>query len=118
MATIEIVQSGNAQDDEPVVKEKIEIEEVLPLHITPVDMQLGSLIPMTQLSNHIAQIKPIEQPQQEERDRYYAQNVPVYDDGNLSLKKLELPHYIGLRVVLESVLQAYGKSDDLQIRIS
>ena len=118
MVTVEIVQSGNAQKDEPVVKETIEIEEVLPLHIIPVDMQLGSLMPITQISNLIAQIKTTEQPQQEERDRYYAQNVPVYGDGDLSLKKMELPHHIGLRVVLECVLQNYGKSDDLQIRIS
>ena len=118
MVTIEILQPGDTQEDEPAVKEKIEIGEIQPLHITPVDMKLGSLIPMIQLSDLIGEIKPIEQPQQKEPDRYNAQNIPVYDDGNLSPKKLDLPHHIGLRVVLESVLKKYEKFDDLQIRIS
>lgn len=117
MATIEILYPGDAQEDELVVKEKIEIGEIQPLRITPVDTELGSLIPMTQLSNLIAEIEPIEQPKQEEPDRYYCQNISVYDDGSLLLKNLDLPHHIGLRVVLESVLQKHGTCKDLQIRI-
>ena len=118
MVAIEILKPGNTQEDEPVVKEKIEIEEINPIYITPIDMQLGSLISMTQLSKLIPEIKPKEQPQQKEPDRYYCQNTSVYDDGNLLPTNLDLPHHIGLRVVLERVLQEYEKSHALQIRIS
>ena len=119
MVIIEILQpGGSTEEDEPTIRRKIEIEGIEPLHITPVEMKVGSLVPMTELLNLITEIKPIEQPQQEEPDRYYAQRVPVYEDGDLSPKVLDLPHYIGLRVVLESILQKYGTSDNLQIRIS
>ena len=124
MVTIEILEQvdaegqEDAEEGEPTIREKIEIEEMELLYITPVDTKAGSLIPMTELLNLITEIKPIGQPQQEELDRYYAQRVPVYEDGDLSSKALDLPHHIGLRVVLESVLQKYCISDNLQIRIS
>ena len=45
--------------------------------------------------------------------------VPVYNDGNLSAEELDLPHHIGLRVVLESIIRKYSNtSEDLHIRIS
>ncbi len=124
MVTIEILEQvdaegqEDAEEGEPTIREKIEIERIEFLHITPVNTKAGSLIPITELLNLITEIKPIGQPQQEELDRYYAQRVSVYEDGDLSSKALDLPHYIGLRVVLENVLQKYGISDNLQIRIS
>ena len=120
MVTIEIFPQEDAEEDEPTIKKKIEIEieGIEPSRIAPVGMIVGSPIAMTELLNLITEIKPIEQPQQEELDSYYAQRVLVYDDGDLSAKTLDLPHHIGLRVVLESVLQEYGSSDNLQIQIS
>ena len=118
MVTIEIFQQEEAEENEPTIKEKIEIEGIEPSRIVPVGMKVSDRIPMTKLSNLITKIKPIEQPQQEELESYYAQRVPVYEDGDLSSKELDLPHHIGLRVVLESVLQKYGTSDNLQIQIS
>ena len=118
MITIEILEQVDVEEGEPKIREEIEIEGIELLYITPVVMKAGSLIPMTELLNLIIEIKPIEQPQPEELDRYYAPRVPVYEDGDLSSKALELPHHIGIRVVLESVLQKYGPSDNLQIRIS
>jgi len=74
---------------------------------------------MTELPDFINEIKPIEQPKQEELDSYYAMQVPVYNDGNLSTEDLDLPHHIGLRVVLESIVRKYGNtSEDLYIHIS
>ena len=101
-----------------LIKEKIEIEGIDPFRITPVNMKISDRIPLTELSNFIAEIEPIEQPQPEELDSYYAQQVPVYEDGELSPKKLDIPHHIGLRVVLESVLQKYGTFNHMQIQIS
>ena len=114
MVTIEILQPGDTTEDKPT----IEIEGIDPSRITPVNMKVGVLIPMTELSNFITEIKPIEQPQPEELDSYYAQHVTVYEDGDLSSKELGIPHHIGLRVVLESVLQKYGTFNNIQIQIS
>lgn len=115
---IEIIQSGDTKENEPTIKEKIEIEGIDPFRITPVNTKIGSPISMAELLKIISEIDAIEQLQQEALDNYYARKVPVYEDGNLSSKQLDLPHHIGLRVVLESVLQKYGKSDNLQIQIS
>ena len=88
MATIEIFQSGKTAEDEPTIKEKIEIEGIDAFRITPVNDIVGNRIPMTELSNFITKIEPIEQPQPEELDSYYAQRVPVYEDGDLSLQEI------------------------------
>ena len=117
MATIEIFQTGKTAEDEPTIKAKIEIAGINALRIAPVNEIVGNRIPVTELSNFITKIKPIEPPQQEEPDSYYAQRVPVYEDGDLSSKKLDIPHHIGLRVVLESVLQKYGAFNNMQIEI-
>ena len=119
MITIEILEQVDAEEGEPKIREEIRVERIEPSRVAPVAVKVGSLIPMTELLNLIAEIKPIEQPQSEELDdSYYAQGVSVYEDGDLSSKTLDLPHHIGIRVVLESVLQKYGPSDNLQIRIS
>lgn len=117
MVTIEILQPRDTEECAPAVKEKFEIEGIDPLRIAPVYMKVGDRIPMTELSNFISKIEPIEQPQPEEPDSFYAQHVPVNEDGVLSSGKLEIPHHIGLRVVLVSVLQKYGTFNNMQIRI-
>ena len=118
MVIIEILQQGDTEEDEPKIREKIEIEGIAPSRITLVNTKVSIPIPMTELLDVITEIEAVEQPQQEALDNYYAQCVPVYEDGDLLFKKLDIPHHIGLRVVLESVLQKYGTSDNLQIRIS
>lgn len=118
MVTIEIIQLSEAQEKEPTVKETIQIEGIEPSRITPVNAEVGIPIPMTNLSQFIPEIEAIEQLNEEEPESYYTQDVPVYDDGNLSLKNINLPHHIGLRVVLESLLQKFGKCKDLYIQIS
>ena len=69
MATIEIFQPGKTTEDEPTIKEKIELEGIDPFRIIPVNMKVGAWIPMTELSDLITKIEPIEQPQPEELDR-------------------------------------------------
>lgn len=118
MTIIEIFQPGDSQEDEPIIKETIQVESIQPSRVTPLNDKVGIQIKMKKLSNLIFEIKPIDPPDEEELESYYAQEIPVYDDGNFSPRKLDLPHHIGLRVVLESVLQKYERFDDLQIRIS
>ena len=118
MVTIEVLRVTDTMDDEPMTEEKIQILEIDPLRITPADIQNGIPIPMSKLSNLISKIAPLKEPQQEDIDNYFAQQIPVYQDGNLSIQELDLPHYIGLRVVLENLLQKYGASETLKIKIS
>ena len=119
MVTIEILQQEDIIENEPTMKEKIEIQGIQPSRITPINIEVGISISMTELPDIINKIKPIEKPQQEELDNYYTNQTPVFEDGDLSFKKLDIPHHIGLRVVLESVLQKYGNtSETLVIQIS
>lgn len=118
MVTIDILQQGDTAENEPMMKEKIEIEEIQLSCIAPVDIQDGIPISMNQLSKLISKIGPLEELQLEEPESYFAQQISVYHDGSLSLKELNIPHYIGLRVVLENILQKYGTSETLKIKIS
>ena len=118
MATIDILQQGDPTEGEPTIKEKIEIEGIQLSRIGPADIQDGIPISMSKLSNLISKIRALEELQMEEPDSYFAQQIPVYHDGNLSLNELDLPHHIGLRVVLENILQKYGASETLKIKIS
>ena len=118
MATIEILQQGDTPEDELAIKEKIEIEEIQLSRIAPADIQDGIPISMSKLSSLISRISPLEELQLDELDSYFAQQISVYHDGNLSLQELDLPHHIGLRVVLENILQKYGTSKTLKIKIS
>lgn len=117
MATIDILQPADTAEGEPTIKEKIEIEEIQLSRIAPADIQNGIPISMSKLSNLISEICPLDEPQQDVLDNYFAQQIPVYYDENLSPQKLDIPHHIGLRVVLESILNEYGISDNLQILI-
>ena len=119
MATIEILQLGNTTEDELTIKERIEIQGIQASRINPVNIKVSIPIPMTELLDLTNNIIPIEEPKQEELDSYYAMQVPVYNDGNLSAEELDLPHHIGLRVVLESIIRKYSNTpEDLHIRIS
>ena len=118
MVTIEILQEKNNIEDEPTIIDRIQISEIEPFRITPADIQNGIPISMSELPNLISKISPFEELPQEERDNYFARQIPVYYDGNLSLQKLDIPHHIGLRIVLENLLQKYDASETLKIKIS
>ena len=118
MVTIEVLRAEDITKDEPTIVEKIQISEIEPLRITPADIQNGIPISMSELPNLISEIRPLKKLLQEELDSYFAQQIPVYYDGNLSTQKLDLPHHIGLRVVLENLLQKHGSCKTLIIKIS
>jgi hypothetical protein len=118
MIRIEVLKPGNSTEDEPEVLKVIEIAKIEPSRVTPVNEQVGSPMPIADLADLLPRIKPVEPLDLEELDSYYAQDVEVLQDGNLLPIKTDLPHYIGLRVVLSNVLKEYGTSDNLQIQIS
>ena len=118
MATIEILQSGKEQEKESTVKETVQIEGIQLSRIVSMNDKVEIPIAITDLPNLIAEIEPVDQLQPEEFDSYFALDVPVREDNETSSKKLQLPHHICLRLLLESVLQKYDKCTDVQIRIS
>ena len=123
MVTVEILELVNSAENEPTIsqektKEEIKVDAIEPSRVSPVNLRVARRIPMNELPDLIHEIKPVEDPKPDELDSYYAQRVQIYEDGDLSWKELDLPHHIGLRVVLESVLQKYGDSENLLIQIS
>ena len=118
MVTIEILQPGETQENELLVKETIPMEGIQLYRITPMKDNVEIPIAITALPNLIAEIEPVGHLQPEESDNYFALHIPVREDSEISSKKLHLPHHICLRLLLESVLQKYDKCTDVQIRIS
>lgn len=119
---IEVLKLGDTEEDESEVIEKIEISKIDTSRIIPVNETVANLpIPIQELSDLIRQIQPIKPLKLEEPDDYYAQSISAWRDGDLSPNSnnpIDIPHHIGLRVVLTSVLQEYGTSDNLLIHIS
>ena len=118
MATIEILQPGKGPENASSVKETIQIKGIQLSRIVSMNNKIEIPIAITDLPNLIAEIEPVDELQPEEFDSYFAQHVPVREDSETSLRKLQLPHHTCLRLLLESVLQMYDKCTDVQIRIS
>jgi len=95
----------------------IEIEGVDPLRVAPVHDKVGSPLSIQELAELLAQVQPLEPLNSDELDSYYAQNISAWRDGNLSPDSIEIPHHIGLRLALASILKKYGASDHLLIQI-
>jgi hypothetical protein len=116
---LERVDTETEEDkDEFRVVGEIEIEGVDPFRITPVREKVGSPLTIQELTELVAQIQPSEPLNQDEPDSYYAQGIAVWRDGSLSTDSVDIPHHIGLRVALASVLERYSASDHLLIQIS
>ncbi len=113
---IEVFESAN---DEATIE--IEIDNVDVSRVLPFRENVGERIAKEKLKTLLTEVGPIEAVNPDEPENYYAQNVPVWQDGDIGTEKttlMDIPHHIRLRVVLEGVLQKYGTSDNLQIRIS
>jgi hypothetical protein len=113
-----IIRLLEHRDEEPKVLDEIEVEGVDPLRVAPIHEQVGNLIPIRQLSEMLREIQPVETMNPEEFDSYYAQNISVWRDGDTSPVRIEIPHHMGLRIALMSILHKYGLSDQLLIQIS
>ena len=118
MATIEILQFGKEQDQEPTVMDTIEVKTMQLSHIAPLNDKVEIPISLTDIPNLIAEIESVGQLRPEEFDSYFVPYVPVREDSETSAKELQLPNHTCLRLLLESILQEYDTCTDMQIRIS
>ena len=115
---VEILKLGAVEGSDPQTVERIEIVEIATSRVSPVNDGVTSPIAIAELADLLTRIKPIEPLDSEELDSYHAQDIEVWRDGNLFSEKIDMPHHIGLRVLLRSMLQKYGTVDNLQIQIS
>ncbi len=117
---IKVIERVGAESEEGefrVVKE-IEIKGVDPFRVVPIREKVGSPLPILEMTELLAQIQPSEPPNPDELDSYYALNVEAWRDGSLSPDSIDIPHHIGLRLALASILKKYGVSKNLLIQIS
>ncbi len=116
---VEVLKLGTTEEGNiPLIVDQIEIVEIDTSSVEPVNKQVDSPITIAELADLLTQIKPIKPLDLEELDTYHARDIEVWRDGNLFPEKIDFPHYIGLHVLLRSILQKYSTVDNLQIQIS
>lgn len=100
---------------------EIEIENVDVSRVLPFNDNVGERISKEKLISLLDEIRTAEDVNMDEPETYFAEKVSVWLDGNIAPKgavPFDIPHHEALRLVLESILQEYSTSDDLDILIS
>ena len=113
---IEVFESANSND--AVIE--IEIKSVEVSRVLPFNENVGERISKEKLKSLLNEVRPSEDLNMDEPESYFAPNISVWLDGNLDLDqaaRINIPHHIAVRLVLESVLEKYKTYDDLQILI-
>lgn len=113
---VEVFESANNEATTEIKIDSVDVFQVLPFCD-----KVATLLTKEELEALLAAVRPTEEVNMKEAESYYAQDISVWQDGNIppgNITPIDIPHHIGLRVVLESVLQKYGTSDNLQIRIN
>lgn len=114
---IEVFESSNSETPTEIKVASVDVSRVLPFRD-----YVAIQITKEKLKSLLGEIQPFEDINLEEPESYFAQEVSVWLDDNIGSESAtlidDIPHHIGLRLVLESILQKYSTSDDLQILIS
>lgn len=113
---IQILRRRTEAEEEFDIIDEFDIAGIDPLRILPIHEKIGTPLTTQELAELIAQIQPLEPLNTQEPESFYAQNVQVWQDGQLSSNSIDIPHYIGLRVAITSILQKY-KTPDLLFQI-
>ena len=112
---IEVFESANT---EPFIAIKIENVDVS--RVFPFRDHVGIQLKKEKLKAMLDEVCPYKGVNTDELEYYYAQQIPVWLDGNITHENaipIDVPHHIGLRLVLESVLRKHDPSDLLQFLI-
>lgn len=108
------ILKGSTQDDaDSGEEETIEVEAIDLSRTTAYEEVTKPPLTMPAVKLLAKNVGPIEPFDPGEPDSYYARNVGVTDWRDGIGPPMDIPHYIGLRVVLESILDKYGESDFL-----
>lgn len=107
---IRILRRKEGEEEFDTIDE-LDIVGVDSLRVPPIHEKIGTLLTTQELEELIPQIQPLEPLNAEEPESFYAQNVQVWQDGQLFSSSIDIPHHIGLRVAITSILQKYRASD-------
>lgn len=114
-----IIEVFESTSNEAVIE--IKIDNVNVSRVSPFADYVATQIRKEKLKTLLDEILPFEDVNPEEPESYFAQEVSIWLDGNIFPRNatlIDIPHHVGLRLVLESILQKYDTSDNLQILIS
>lgn len=116
---IDILERSDSLEEEYQCVDSFEIKEIDPLRVKPIHEKVGSFFAAQELAALIEQIQPLDEFNKEEPEMYYAFGVDAWVNGNIhSSASINIPHHIGVQLILESVLEKYGQQDDLFFQIS
>ncbi len=114
---IQILRRRTEAEEGFDIIDEFDVAGVDPLRVLPVHEKIGIPLTAQELTELIIQIQPLEPLNSEEPESFYAQNILAQQDGKLSSNPIDIPHHIGLRVAIKSILQKY-KASDLLFQIS
>lgn len=113
---LESIDSEAEENDYTVVNE-IEVPQVDPLRVAPVREKVGRSLSFSDLAKIVPEIRPFETFEPNEPDSYYAQDTRAWRDADQTPELIDIPHYIGVRTVLQSILKHYGMLEDIVVQI-
>ncbi len=115
---IKILKFPETESGEIQLLDTITIEKVDVFRVKPIKELVGTPLSLQKISELISQIQPSESLNKDEPELYYSQEVELIKDGNLLTVKMDIPHYISIRIVLESVLKTSNMFKNIRIEIT
>ena len=95
-------------------REVIEVKEIQTSLVKPFSSMAGTSVTMEELANLLSKIEPLYT--SDKADDYYAEPSHCVVDWDKE-GPLRIPHYIGFRLVTESILKKYVGQTDLKVEI-
>lgn len=118
---IKVLRVLEAEPGEVEIINTVILEEIDVFRIKPINELVGTLLTFKQVSELVSSIRPYESLSDvnaEELELYYSQDVDLIKDGSLSHVKMDIPHHIGARVAIESILQQTNSLENIRIEIA
>jgi len=110
---IRVHKRNGTEEGESATELEVEIVGIDPLRVIPIREKVGSLLSIQELTELLGQIQPLEPLKLEEPESYYAQGIAAWQDSSLSCNSIDIPHHIGLRVAVASIVEKYGMTEYL-----
>lgn len=107
--------TGVEGEDNIQILDEIKILQIDSLSILPVKDNVGTPLTVQDLRELVKHMELAPSLQQDER---YAHNVDTWRDGRAFPEAMDIPHHIGFRLAVNSILQKYGAIPDLLFQIS
>lgn len=103
------------EGDSIQILDEIKILQIDSSIILPFKDKVGTPLTVQELKELVNHIELDPSLQEDER---YARNVDTWKDGRVFSEAMDIPHHIGFRLAVNSILQKYGAIPDLLFQIS